>query len=180
MSGAKTIHPVPSDTLLERVRTGSSEALGELYRSYSELVFQLAYRLTASESEAADVVQDVFVGLPRALRSYEEQGAFPGWLKRITARTALMRLRAARRRGEAGSENLERLPARGDAFQVERVALRKVLETMPDSLRTAFILKEVEGYSHAEIAALLGTTVAASAARVSRAWRYLRKKVGTP
>ena len=165
--------------LLEQVRAGSTEALGELYTLYREPVYQLAYRLTLSESDAGDVLQDVFVELPRALGSYREQGKFAGWLSRLTTRTALQRLRSTRRRKEEGIESAGTLASRADEGSVERIALRRALQKMPESLRAAFVLKEIEGYSHVEIARLLGTTPAGSMKRLSRAWKFLRKEVGS-
>lgn len=165
--------------LLEQVRAGSTEALGQLYELYREPVYLLAYRLTLSESDAGDVLQDVFVGLPRALDSYREQGKFAAWLNRLTSRTALQRLRSARRRKEEGIESAGALASRADEGSVERIALRRALQKMPESLRAAFVLKEIEGYSHVEIAEILDTTPAGSMKRLSRAWKFLRKEVGS-
>ena len=90
--------------LLDAVRGGSLDALGEVYGRYAGVVYGLALQMTGSCDEAEDVLQDVFVGLSRALRSYEERGRFESWLRRVTARTALMRLRAMRRKREAPLE----------------------------------------------------------------------------
>src|SRR5687768_2414044 len=79
---------------------GTVLELEALYRQYADGVYTLAYRITGSREDAEDVLQDLFVGLPRALASYREQGRFESWLKRIAARLALMRLRTARRRSE--------------------------------------------------------------------------------
>jgi RNA polymerase sigma-70 factor, ECF subfamily len=160
---------------LQQAAEGSMDALGALYSAHSEIVFKVAFRIIGSEDEANDVLQDVFVGLPRALRRYQESGKFVAWIKRLTVRTALMRVRKGARRGELG------LGDRDVAFHEpgaeERLALQKALAAMPASLRIAFSLKEIEGYSHVEIADLIGTTPAASAARVSRAWKFLRKEM---
>jgi RNA polymerase sigma-70 factor, ECF subfamily len=163
--------------LLEQVRGGSTPALGQLYQHYADPVYQLAYRLTASEADAADVLQDVFVGLPRALRSYREEGKFLAWLKRLTARAALMRLRTNKRRREESLSAAIALANVADTMIVERLTFRKALEKLPESLRAAFVLKEIEGYSHLEVAQLLDTTVAASTMRVARAWKLLRKEI---
>src|SRR6266545_263433 len=90
--------------LVAAVRAGNSDALGRLYEQHADAVFVLALRMTASEADAEDVLQDVFVGLPEALRLYEERGTFGAWLKRVTARTALMRLRSQRRLREESLE----------------------------------------------------------------------------
>jgi RNA polymerase sigma-70 factor (ECF subfamily) len=164
--------------LLDRIRAGSPEALGELYTRYAEVVYHLAYRLTASLEDAEDVLQDVFLGLPRALEGYREQGRFESWLKRVAARTALMRLRSDRRRRTDPMDIIETLPAPEAGPVIDRIEFRRVLREMPESLRVVFMLKEIEGYSHAEIADLLRISSGASAARLSRAWTFLRKEVG--
>src|SRR4051812_9048130 len=86
--------------LVAAAASGSLPALGGLYEAHSGRVFSIAYRLTASRHDAEDILQDVFVGLPRALRGYTEQGRFEQWLGRLATRTALMHLRAHRRKRE--------------------------------------------------------------------------------
>jgi RNA polymerase sigma-70 factor, ECF subfamily len=158
-------------------RDGSLEALGELYRAHSRVVHATAYRLLGSRADAEDVLQDVFVGLPRALRSYSEQGRFEAWLKRLAVRTALMRLRGRQRRREDPLEPLERVTRGGETHPVDRLAARRAIASLPDPLRTVFVLREVEGYTHAEIADMLGITEVNSATRLSRAWSVLRREV---
>jgi RNA polymerase sigma-70 factor, ECF subfamily len=166
-----------SDAELARsVRTGSLDALGELYGRYADDVYTTALRLVGSEADAEDVLQDVFVGLPLAMSRYEERGAFGPWLRRVAARTALMRLRRAENSASPGRPSAEAAaPARDP---VVRVAAGRAIAGLPASLRAVFVLKEVEGYSHDEIGALLDITPGASALRLHRAWKLLRKQVG--
>src|SRR5213594_4272154 len=91
--------------LVEHARDGDPAALGTLYDAFGTGLFRLAYRLTGSREDAEDVVHDVFVGLPEALERYEERGSFGGWLKRVTARVALMKLRSGKRRREVALDN---------------------------------------------------------------------------
>lgn len=165
--------------VLEAARSGSRAALAELYRTHGEAVYMLAYRVTGSREEAEDVLQDVFIGLPRALRSYAEHGRFESWLKRVVVRTCAMRLRAATRRREQPLDDLaEHASASGaQANVVERLALQNALARMPQKLRGVFMLREVEGYSHDEIATLLNISPGASATRLSRAWSLLRREL---
>lgn len=82
------------------LRSGSSEALGELYGRHAQAVMRMAYRICGCAADAEDVLQDVFIGLPEAARNYRETGSFGGWLKQVTTRMALMRRRrAAKSRG---------------------------------------------------------------------------------
>ncbi len=160
-------------------RGGAADALGELYARHAAAIMALAYRLTGSATDAEDVLHDLFLGLPEALRRYDERGRFDAWIRRVAARLALMRLRSRRRRREVGLEATAALSGPpGDEATRARVAIRRALDALPASLRAVYVLKEIEGYSHAEIAALLGITSGASEVRLSRAVRRLRQLLG--
>jgi RNA polymerase sigma-70 factor, ECF subfamily len=178
-------HPLPNDrnadpeaALVAAARGGSTQALGELFAPHGRAVHATAYRLTGSVQDAEDVLQDVFVMLPDALQGYDERGRFIPWLKRVATLTALMRVRGRSRRREAGADELELMPTRAAPDPVDRLAARRALEALPDGLRTVWVLKEVEGYSHAEIGEMLGITSGNSAARLFRAWKLLRAALG--
>lgn len=158
---------------IEAVRAGDPEALGALYREHGAALYRLAYRLTGTREEAEDVVHDVFVGLPEALAHYEEQGKFTSWLKRVTARVALGRLRSRRGRREVGLDIADQKTT--PPVHASAIALGSAVNSLPDSLRIVIMLKEVEGYSHREVAELLGISVGASRVRAARALARLRK-----
>ena len=159
-------------------RAGSTDALGELFRLYADAVLTVAYRITGSRADAEDVLQDVFVGLGRALRAYDERGRFDAWLRKVAVRTALMRLRGARRKRELPLDARQEAPAGEEARQLSRLELERALARLPEGLRIVFMLKEVEGYGHAEIAELLDITPGASMTRLSRAWSALKRAMG--
>ena len=162
-------------SLIAGARAGSPDALSALYREHGAALFRLAYRLVGARDDAEDVVHDVFVGLPEALRRYEERGSFAGWLKRVTARVALMRLRSDKRRREVALDD-----AAGQAqppAASERDGLEAAVNTLPDHLRAVLVLKEIEGYAHAEIAELLGISEGASRVRLTRALERLRDEL---
>ncbi|MGH7504602.1 MAG: RNA polymerase sigma factor, partial [Longimicrobiales bacterium] len=125
---------------------GRLDAIGELYRRHADEVYALALRVTGSPDEADDVLQDVFVGLPRALRGYREQGRFVAWLKRVTVRVALMRMRTAKRKRELPLRAGEPEAGSGHGpHPIDRIALERALARLPDRLRAVFVLREVEG-----------------------------------
>lgn len=177
--GARAEH-LPDATLVRQVQADSSEALAVLYRRHGTMIYHVAYRFLASEQDAQDVVQDVFAGLPEALRTYEERNRFEFWLKRLAVRVALMRLRARDRRRE------ERLPeadtlrsvAAGPDLAADLLATRRALRELSPEQRAVLVLKQIEGYSHAEIGDLLGISEGASAARLHRALRKLWALLG--
>jgi RNA polymerase sigma-70 factor (ECF subfamily) len=149
--------------------------LEELYRRHADALFTLAYRITGSREDAEDVLQDLFVGLSRALASYREQGRFESWLKRICVRLALMRLRASRRRSEVSLVDAGDPPSR-EPNPLHTIALERAIQSLPESLRVVFVLREVEGFTHGEIGELLGISEVNSATRLNRAWAALRKR----
>ena len=162
-----------SAALIEAVRAGNPEALAALYQEHGRALYRLAYRLTGTREDAEDVVHDVFVGLPEALAHYEERGKFTSWLKRVAARVALVRLRSRQRRREVSLEVADQQPR--PATDANLIGLEGAVNGLPDSLRVVIILKEVEGYSHSEVAELLGISVAASRVRAARGLARLRK-----
>ncbi len=159
--------------LVASLRRGDPEALREAYASYGVAVYRIALRLTGSTADADDVLQDVFVGLPEALRGYEVRVSFVGWLRRVAARTALMRMRRRERRREEHLTPEHEPPARS-SDDLDRLALERAIAALPASLRSVFVLKEIEGYPHAHIAELLGIGIGASEVRLHRAKQQLR------
>lgn len=158
----------------------SREALEKAYRRYAKPVFGVAYRLTGSATEAEEVLQDVFVGLPESVRSFEGRGSFEGWLTRVAARMALARNRTRKRRSEDPAFEARSVEAATGPGEVsDWVALERALNELSDPLRETFILKEVEGYTHREIADTLGIRVGASKVRLYRAKKRLRELLGS-
>lgn len=163
--------------LASRIQQGSLDALEELYRATSADLLRLAGRMTRDPAEAADVVHDVFVGLPAALAHYREQGQLVPWLRRVTARTVLMRSRARQRSqvrdGRYVAEHGTMAAATDGALSVDDALAR-----LPMSLRSVVVLKELEGMSHSEIARTLGISATASRLRLWRGLEKLRHLLG--
>src|SRR6266849_3271903 len=131
--------------LISKVKSGDVEALAEIYARYSRSLMATAYRLTGSVEDAEDVLHDVFLGLPEALRHYDERGTAESWLKRLTARVALSRIRSRAQRRESSfteEPSLDRhvISPINDDWLVQRA-----IDALPESLRTVFVLKEMEG-----------------------------------
>jgi len=132
--------------LVARLRAKDPEAFAWLYDQYAGLLFRIGYSLLGETSEAEDLVHDVFLGLPRALATFEGRGSFEGWLKRVATRTCLMKLRHARSR----TTQLQRWgwalprfirPADTDAG----LDLESALGELSPALRAAFVLRAVQG-----------------------------------
>ena len=166
-----------TDSLAARIQSGSLEALEELYRATSADLLRLATRLTREPAEAADVVHDVFVGLPAALGHYEERGQLNAWLRRVTARTVLQRARARRRADERDGRYAAERPGATTATD-GAVTAEDALARLPLSLRSVVVLKELEGMSHSEIVTTLGISATASRLRLWRGLEKLRHLLG--
>jgi RNA polymerase sigma-70 factor (ECF subfamily) len=161
-----------------RVVAGDVGALGELFVSHGDLVHRTAYRLTGNRADADDVTQELFVRLPLALQGFNGGiSTFSAWIRRVAVRQALMLLRAGRRRAEVSVDDVASLVAARDQV-IERLTIEDALARLSDEHRTVFLLKEVEGFAHSEIAELLDISVANSEVRLHRARRELRALLG--
>lgn len=163
----------PSRELLAATSKSDPESLAKVYEDFGGAVLGVAQRLLGSRSEAEDVLQDVFVKLPDIIATFSGRGSFAGWIKRVAARTALMRIRHTEARAIVPLGIPHDLPVR-PVRVVDRVDLEKALARLSPGLRAVFILKEVEGYPHEEIANLLGISRSASEVRLFRARKALR------
>ena len=170
-----TATPVVIPDLIARARAGHPEALEAIYVEHGDALMRLAYHLTGSAADAEDVLHDVFLGLPEALGRYQERGAFAAWLRRVTTRVVLDRLRASRRRRETSLDEAVEPAAPGSSDVTHRAELERALRKLPEALRTVFVLKEIEGLTHAEIGETLGIRIGTSEVRLHRAIRRLRR-----
>lgn len=160
---------------LERVEMRDMAALGELYAEFGDLVFRAALRLTGSRADAEDVTQDLFLRVPGAVRGFTGTSAqFPAWIRRVAVRQSLVHMRSGRRRREVSVDAVASLVSAADT-PLARLSIESALARISDEHRTVFLLKEVEGYDHAEIAELLGISTANSEVRLHRARRQLRE-----
>lgn len=173
-----------TDDLAHAARDGDLAALGALYDRSAPSLYRTLLRYTDSTADAEDVLHDVFVGLPEALRAYAERGRFDAWLARVAVRHAMMRRRAQSRRREEGLDGAAPLAAADDAARrtddaSEHAGLHAAVRALPDPLRHVLLLRQVEGFSHDEIASVLGISTGNSRARLSRAIDALRRTLGT-
>jgi len=170
--------PQEESDLVARTMRGDEQAFSALYAQHAAAAYAAAYRLLGSAADAEDVVQELFLALPGTLSGYDPtRGALGAWLRRVAVRLALMRMRTVRRRRESDAGAVAALLAREDAA-LERLSIESALARLSEEQRTVFLLKEVEGYEHREIAALLEISVANSEVRLFRARQALRALLG--
>ena len=161
--------------LVRAARRGDAAALGTLYDAYADTLYRTAFRLSGNSDDAQDIVHDCFVGLPEALLQYDERGRLEAWLRRVVVRLVLMRRRSELRRRE---DRVDLTPISSPMRTEARAELgdvRSAVSALPQAMRDVFLLKQIEGYSHEEIAQLLGISAGASRVRFSRALDTLRR-----
>lgn len=161
--------------MIEQLQAGDPDAIAALYHRYAPSIHATAFRLMGTVADAEDVVHDVFVGLPRALRTFEGRGSLEGWLRKVATRSCLMRLRQRRNRGEITMGPTWSGKFTEPAAVIDRLALERALAALPDHFRVIVVLKEVEGYSHDEIGTMMGITARNSMIRLHRARKLLKR-----
>ncbi len=164
--------------LVRDAQEGDIRAFERLYRENERRVFALCLRMSCDAALAEELTQQVFVHAWRKLGSYRGEGAFSSWLYPIAVNAALSERRARRRR-EA------RILSTDDPLRLEPVPavprpergfdLAKALATLPPGARAVFVLHDVEGRTHQEIATLLDLAPGTSKAQLHRARRLLRE-----
>lgn len=159
-------------------RAGDPDAFESLYRTHVGRVHALSLRLTGDSSSAADLTQDTFVRAWEALGSFRGDSAFGSWLFRLTVNVFLGEKRKAVRRERRVQAVAEPglLERPGDASSSgAELDLEKAIAGLPGRARMVFVLHDVEGYQHGEIATMTGVAEGTSKAQLFRARRLLRE-----
>lgn len=188
---------VTDEELVARARAKDFAAFEELLDRYEDKVFRLAYRFVRNETEAQEILQDTFLSIWRKLHTFKGDAQFSSWVYRVAANSALMRLRAQRRRPEISTEELPvgfldnqgPLPAAGenwarrpdDQLQSEELRhhIQAAVDALPELYRTVFLIRDVEGLSTEETAEVLGISVPTVKTRLHRARIALRNVIAS-
>ena len=168
-----------SSDLIQRAQQGDQAAFEELYRAQVGRVYALCLRLTADAARAEELTQDAFVRAWERLASFRGESAFSSWLYRLTVNVVFLSRRASRRRAlrvftTDDPAALER-PVDASSTAAGEWDLERAIATLPPGARDVFVLHDVEGYRHHEIAQLTGIAVGTSKAQLFRARRLLRE-----
>ncbi len=172
--------------LAARCRAGDLTAFEELYRTHGGRLHAVAYRMVGEADAADDVVQEIFLTAFRKLGTFRGESSLGTWLYRLGVNVCLDWLRSRARRNERRTEWLE-----GDVADpsdaagrglgiVDRLDLERAIGGLPDGCRAAFLLHDVEGFEHKEIAAMLGIAEGTSKSQVHKARRRLRALLTLP
>jgi RNA polymerase sigma-70 factor (ECF subfamily) len=163
--------------LIARARLGDGAAERALYDAHVDRVYRLAYRLAGDDDLARDFTQEAFIRAFTRLDGFRGDAAFGTWLYRIATTVALNGLRKVKRfrRREAELEEAAQIVGSARAAEPDlKARLRQAIDALPVGYRTVFVMHDVEGYTHEEIAGALGVETGTSKAQLSRARAKLR------
>jgi len=169
-----------TDELVRRAQAGDQAAFRDLYHQLAGRVYALCLRLTGDAGAAEERTQDVFVRAWDKLRSFRGESAFSSWLHRLAVNVVMTERRTTMRREQrvtpmAAPETLER--GRQEPMIGLHIDLERAIADLPEGARAIFVLYDIEGYSHAEIADLTGIAEGTSKAQLFRARHLLREKL---
>jgi RNA polymerase sigma-70 factor (ECF subfamily) len=177
--------PSAERSLVRRAVAGDETAFEQLYHAHSSRVFALCLRMSGTRQQAAELTQDVFVHIWRRLGTWRGESALSSWIHRLTANFVLSSVRSQQRRlkyetSEVGPQTPEAnestwMPEASvkpksveDAIDIENA-----IAALPPGARTVFVLHDVEGYQHNEIATMTGTAEGTCRAQLHRARKLL-------
>ncbi|MFZ1701951.1 MAG: RNA polymerase sigma factor [Pyrinomonadaceae bacterium] len=168
--------------LTQTAAKGDMAAFEEIYKRHHRRVYSVCLRMLKSPTEAEDLTQDVFIQLYRKVGSFRGDSAFTTWLHRMTVNQVLMHFRKRIVKYEktteegdtpdqavTGSANPERMRI------VDKIALENAVEQLPNGYRNVFVLHDVEGFEHEEVARILGCSVGTSKSQLHKARLKLQK-----
>jgi RNA polymerase sigma-70 factor (ECF subfamily) len=171
--------------LIEKAKIGDAQAFQALYDKHKRRVYSLCLRMTANTAEAEDLTQEAFLQLYRKIGTFRGESAFSTWLHRLSVNVVLMHLR----KKSLPSVSLEETTQGGDedtpkkdfgaedlalAGSIDRLQLQKAVNDLPPGYRTIFVLHDVEGYEHNEIATIVGCSIGNSKSQLHKARMKLR------
>ncbi|KFL36558.1 RNA polymerase sigma factor [Arenimonas donghaensis] len=165
------------DHLVHRAQRGEASAFEQIYRRFERPVFTLALRLTGQREEAQDVLQDTMFKLFDRIGEFRGDCPFWGWLRQIAVNEALMRLRKRNRQPlaeDSDEVDLEAHDVMLPPAAADAALLAQALGKLPEATRSVIWLYHAEGYTHDEIAALMGKTASFSKSQLARGTRRLR------
>lgn len=193
-STAANLIPVQKETaknhnaeqnLVQRAQRGDEQAFASLFELHKKRVYSVCLLMTKDVAEAEDLTQEAFLQVFRTIGTFRGEAAFSTWLYRIAVNTVLMKLRRQKSRAvlslnepvSAESPSLSHDIGRKDprlTGAVDRIALLRAIEALPDGCRTVFALHEIDGYQHHEIARLLHCSIGNSKSQLHKAKLKMR------
>ena len=180
-SRAKEARVLTELELIERSRAGEQDAFRELYDANVDRIYRLAFRMAGEEDLARDFTQEAFIRAYQKLDQFRGDSSFSTWLHAIAVSVSLNGLRKVQRH-RARERTLDEAPdlalATSPTDPAIKTRLKEAIDGLPELYRTVFLMHDLEGYSHHEIAGALDVAEGTSKARLSRARAKLRDRLG--
>ena len=171
--------------LVDRCRKGDLGAFEELYRQHAGRLYSVACRMVGNPSDAEDLLQEIFLSAHRKLDSFRGESALGTWLYRLATNLCLDHLRSRAARTSQLTGALDDEPGLADAGSrtladsaLTRMDLERALAQLPEGCRAAFVLHDIEGLEHREVADALGIAEGTSKSQVHKARLRLRALLG--
>jgi RNA polymerase sigma-70 factor, ECF subfamily len=185
-AGSNSANGQDQAEILARVRTGDHQAFAQLYSIHKKHVYSLCLRMVGSVEEAEDLTQEAFLQVHRKIDTFRAESALSTWVHRLTINVVLMHLR---KKGlqlnsldemmEAGSDQR---PGRSFGARdltlsgaIDRLTLERAIRDLPAGYRLVFVLHDIEGFDHNEIASILDCSIGNSKSQLHKARFKLRK-----
>lgn len=176
----------PERSLVQRAQEGDEEAFATLFEVHKKRVYSVCLLMTKDVAEAEDLTQEAFLQVFRTIGSFRGDAAFSTWLYRVAVNTVLMKLR--RQKNKAFLSLNEPVSPDSPALShdigtsdpsltgtVDRIALLRAIQTLPQGCRKIFALHEIDGYQHHEIATLLHCSIGNSKSQLHKAKMKMRE-----
>ena len=193
-SGAPAAPPIPpaglgnqggDDDVLLRAQTGDHDAFAQLYSLHKRRIYSLCLRMVGNVAEAEDLTQEAFLQLHRKIATFRGDSAFSTWLHRLAINVVLMHLRKKGLPLVSLDEAMEPAPEGGPgrsfgapdltlSGSIDRLALERAVADLPAGYRLTFVLHDIEGYEHNEIASMLDCSIGNSKSQLHKARLKLR------
>ncbi|HUB52740.1 MAG TPA: RNA polymerase sigma factor [Terracidiphilus sp.] len=181
--------PAEADAL-SRAQAGDHHAFAQLYSLHKRRIYSLCLRMVGNVAEAEDLTQEAFLQLHRKIATFRGDSAFSTWLHRLAINVVLMQLRKKGLSLISLDEAMEPAPEEGPGRSfgapdltlsgaIDRLALQRAVDGLPAGYRLIFILHDVEGFEHNEIAAMLDCSIGNSKSQLHKARLKLRDALRT-
>jgi RNA polymerase sigma-70 factor (ECF subfamily) len=173
------------EELIARAASGDGAAFSDLMAMHESRMFAVALRMCANREDAQDCLQDAMIRIYRSIAGFKAQSSFSTWVYRITMNTCLDELRRRKVRGAASLDGLfesgwspsdeDDVPEKHAVASEQRRTLDKAIADLPEDMRAAVVLRDIQGFSYDEIADMLAANIGTVKSRISRGRERLRQ-----
>jgi RNA polymerase sigma-70 factor (ECF subfamily) len=190
LAGVTSAPAIADDSTLARAQAGDHHAFAQLYALHKRRIYSLCLRMVGNAAEAEDLTQEAFLQLHRKIATFRGDSAFSTWLHRLAINVVLMHLRKKGLPEVSLEETMEPQQEDGPrkdigardnvlAGSIDRVNLERAIESLPPGYRIIFVLHDIEGYEHNEIAEMMGCSIGNSKSQLHKARMKLRDLLKT-